>query len=573
MNAASAFALALPHDAVRAGPLSDIAAALGGPRENIESAFLQVGGRLAQCMGILGRISSVFEALPQDFESRELVEASAGLEALGHEAQRMAVSFAEERRTMASLLGAVGAARWPIEDLHRTVKMIGIVAVNARVVAASVDEMDGVEVFTTDIAALSNDAASAVNAFSNLYQRLVGDVQRADAQRGHFEAAHHDTLTGLAQRIGSQLGKVSERRREAAAGSAQTGQMSRQIAARVSAAVSALQVGDNTRQRVEHVEAALGLLDDLMQGRVLPELGEDFMLDLASRPALADRVCSLQSAQLAATVESFEREVAVAERAFHELAADTADIAVQSKKLYGNQADGEDAPLAALSAEVRLASALLRDCEAERKKLDLVAAEVGATVRSLLEHVEAVQAIEANMRLLSLNATVKCSQLGTRGKALNVIAQQLRELTGETVNSAEAAVGSLDKAAELARAVAAAADADSANQVGQLETEARRAVELLETVDKRLKNALSVLDEDGPQAARLLEEAASAFNGQAGIASAMAKINNRISGLCGEDADIIALDGSAATAVFGRLRKFYTMESERQLHDRLVGRD
>lgn len=565
----SAAAFALPHDDVSAGPFSDIAAALGGPRENIESAFLQVGSRLAQCMGILGRISSVFEALPRDFESSELLEASTGLEALGHEAQRMAASFAEERQTMASLLEAVGAARWPIEDLQRTVKMIGIVAVNARVVAAGVvDEMDGVEVFTTDIAALSNEAAAAVNAFSSLYQRLVGDVQRADAQRAHFEAAHHDTLTGLAQRIGGQLGRVGQTRQEAAAGSARTSQMSRQIAERVSAAVSALQVGDNTRQRVEHVEAALGLLDELMRGGTRPELGEDFALDETARPALADAVCRLQSAQLEATVDSFEREVAVAERAFRELAADTADIAVQSRRLYGNQAGGKDAPLAALSAEVRLASALLRDCEAERKKLDLVAAEVGTTVRSLLDHVEAVQAIEANMRLLSLNATVKCSQLGNRGRALNVIAQQLRELTGETVSSAEAAVGSLDRAADLARAVAAVADADTANQVGRLETEARRAVELLETVEHRLKSALSALDDDAPQAARLLEQAALAFKDQAKIASAMADIGARLFAFLGADAG--PLDDPAVATVLARLRKFYTMESERQLHDSIV---
>src|SRR5690606_3993006 len=112
--------------------------------------------------------------------------------------------------------------------------------------------------------------------------------------------------------------------------------------------------------------------------------------------------------------------------------------------------------IASLSAQLRTAVTILADFETERAKLETVATAVQATVKQLLGHVEAVQEIEANMRLVSLNAAVRCAQLGPRGASLTVIASQLRELTSETVVAAEAAMARLDESSRLAGSFGAA---------------------------------------------------------------------------------------------------------------------
>ena len=101
----------------------------------------------------------------------------------------------------------------PISDLRRAVKMMGIVAVNARVVAAGVvgDDHD-FDVFTTDIAQLANSATRTIEAFSGDYRQLTSEVRRAATQRAQFDSAHRDTLSRLAARLEQNLGDIVRRR-------------------------------------------------------------------------------------------------------------------------------------------------------------------------------------------------------------------------------------------------------------------------------------------------------------------------------------------------------------------------
>src|SRR5690606_39903034 len=137
------------------------------------------------------------------------------------------------------------------------------------------------------------------------------------------------------------------------------------------------------------------------------------------------------------------QEVEQAEADLSALAIDAGTIMARARDFGGDERSKSSA-IASLSAQLRTAVTILADFETERAKLETVATAVQATVKQLLGHVEAVQEIEANMRLVSLNAAVRCAQLGPRGASLTVIASQLRELTSETVVAAEAAMARLD---------------------------------------------------------------------------------------------------------------------------------
>ena len=256
--------------------IASIAADLGASRAELETTFVDVGDWLAQSATLLNRISTTFEALPQDLASPELSEATTRLDAVGRRAQELSASFAAEQEDIARLVAVVTAAANPISDLRRTIKMMGIVAVNARVVAASIggDEHD-FDVFTTDISQLLTGATGTIQAFSTVYAQLTGEVHKAAGQRAQFEAAHRDTLSGLAARLGTNLDEIVRRRTASAEGSAETGRVSRQITERIGSAVMAMQVGDSTRQRIEHVEMALADLAGLMDGGKARGIGID----------------------------------------------------------------------------------------------------------------------------------------------------------------------------------------------------------------------------------------------------------------------------------------------------------
>src|SRR5690606_10874621 len=187
----------------------------------------------------------------------------------------------------------------------------------------------------------------------------------------------------------------------------------------------------------------------------------------------------------------------------------------------------------------------------------------------LLGHVAAVQDIEANMRLVSLNAAVRCAQLGPRGASLTVIAMQLRELTSETVSAAEAAMARLDESSTLAAAFGAAAGADGAKSLGDLEQQASLAMDLLSGLDARLEAALARLNGDGPKVIGLLQAAARGLQGQSGLAEAMADTGMGIAALS-PDPLPQSLDADVAAIIEG-LRQTYTMEAERAVHAGLFG--
>ncbi|PXA99019.1 hypothetical protein DMC47_05405 [Nostoc sp. 3335mG] len=552
-----------PH----ASELSALSLAVAKPREAIETAFVSVGARLGEGASMLNRLTRLFEALPTALTGEEVTEASSQLRAVARKARELTEDFAKEKADLTRLTEVVAAANAPIGDLRRAVKMMGIVSVNARVTAAGiVGDSDDFEVFTTDIATLSDSARSTIHEFSQVYRQLTAEVEKAAGQRERFDAAHAHTLFELARNLDETLEALDRQRHAAVESSAETGRVSRQIVGRIGSAVMALQVGDSTRQRLEHVEAGLDTLADILAGRPI----DGASLDASGSGEALTAISLLEQEQLRQTATSFAEEVGEAEEALKALASDANTIMARSRNLYGDASSNEASALSVLSAQLRAATEILHDCETERSKLEAVAAAVQQTVSVLLGHVAAVQDIESNMRLVSLNAAVRCAQLGPRGASLTVIASQLRELTTETVVAAEAAMAQLDEASTLAGAFGAAAGGDNAGQIGRLEQQANHAMSLLTGLDERLTAAMESLNADGPRVIGLLEAAAEGIDGQVRLAEAMDDVALQIAALS-RDAMPDSLP-ALLVAVLEKLRKTYTMEAERQVHARLFGK-
>lgn len=552
MSALAPFAA--PGELDTADRLGRLADSLLAPRDAIDGAFVSVGGRLADCAAILAHLTQTFEELPAELESGELAEATERLAVVSRRAREISQVLAAEQVDLTRLVQVVAHAQHPIDELRRAVKMMNIVAVNARVVAAGIiAEMDDFEVFTTDIARLSDTAAQTIATFSRTYVALVGVVGVAAETRSRFEATHRDTLSVLAAELETSLTEVTRQRLDAIESSAVTGRMSREITERVAATVMALQVGDATRQRIEHVEAAL---------RELADVGTD--------RALVAPIAELQRRQLASTREALVEQMASGEQALRALARDAVAVLEHAREVYGENDDRS--ALSRLRDAVRDAVQVLRDCEAEREQLNKVAAAVADSVKVLLDHVEAVQDIEAKMRLVSLNAAVKCAQLGPRGRALDVISQQLRALTGETVNSAHEAVGRLSEAASLAEAFISSAGCE-AGRVGDLECEATAALVLLETVGDRMKKALTNLYRDGPIVAQHLDEAVEDLSHHGAISEALRDVEFTVASLAPSSpgARHMAPGNEALVGLLAMCRRRCTMDIERRIHDGFVG--
>ena len=540
--------------------IARLAQDLAGPRQEIDTAFVAVGARLTEGAALLNTLSKLFEALPEALQGSKVAEAMAHLGAVAERAEILSGTFGQEKADLARLVEVVGKANAPISDLRRAVKMMGIVSVNARVTAAGiVGDSDDFEVFTTDIATLSDSASRTIQEFAQVYRQLTNEVDRAASQRARFEATHADTLSHLAESLVETIAALERQRAAALDASAETGRVSRQIVGRIGSAVMSLQVGDATRQRIEHVETGLDALAAIVTGSDVSD---------ADRPGAIAALTILQQTQLSDIAAAFSQEVEQAGQDLNALASDAGTIMARSRDFHGD--DGaQTSAIAGLSAQLRAALTILKDFEAERAKLESVASAVQETVRILLEHVGAVQDIEANMRLVSLNAAVRCAQLGPRGASLTVIAMQLRELTTETVVAAEAAMNQLDQSSTLAGAFGAAAAGNGAGQISELEDQANLALDILGKLDQGIGMALARLNADGPKVIALLDTAARGLSGQAALAETLDDTAMAIAGLTSEPLSDVQ---QISLPILDELRKSYTMEAERMIHDRLFPR-
>jgi len=93
----------------------------------------------------------------------------------------------------------------------------------------------------------------------------------------------------------------------------------------------------------------------------------------------------------------------------------------------------------------------------------------------------------------------------------------------------------------------------------------------MESIETRIRTALVVLGQAAPTVANLLNGAISSFSGHPAIAEALADVEFKLTEL-GQNAVESALPGTELADTLASVRRTYTMESERRIHDTMWGR-
>ena len=542
-----------------AGRLAVVLHALTASREQIEGAFLDIGRHLIEGNALLGGITATFEALQSSGDG-------SGFAAFEERARRvlaMTGSAAGDARDLSPLLAQIAEIGRPVMALRSAVKSIGLVALGTSISASHLGKGHDFAAFTDDITHLAERSSKAILEFAEVYERLVITLKAAEAKRQAFEANQMRSLAGLTDRLQASLSSAVERRSQAEGANAEIRQLFGRIGEGVASIVMTLQIGDITRQRIEHIEEGLALLLDPVEVAAHAPGG--------NTAALVAAACRLQVAQGEQSSKDFDREADRVERLIRQVAADASSIVAESRRVHEQAVEASRSALAELTEEVRRACTLMRGYETARIELDEATVAVSTSVKDLLRCVAAVQNIKGGMHLVGINMALKCAWLGPEGHTLNVIAQELRELAGQTVSHANAAVVGLTEAARLAEAYASKADDHGREDIKALEDEVCRPANL-QNEDRRTTDALNTLMRDGSRVARLLETAAGRITMQKDISLAVHAAIKALEGIRHDVQGAHMATGAgdlheAEERVLAQLKSRYTMASERALHD------
>ncbi len=339
------------------------------------------------------------------------------------------------------------------------------------------------------------------------------------------------------------------------------------IRQRVGNAIVALQIGDATHQRLEHVGLGLRLL--LVETGTVASGESDSVRDDAVVPS----ICPVLSAQLSDAAEELDRDMRRVGTALDSLVEDARSLRELGILTYGSSGQSDVAFIRELEDQVRQASAILERFGATREETSQVFGSVSDATASLAQHLATVRSLEADIRIMGLNATLKCARVGSEGRALGVVAQELRAYANLFATEADALMGEVRGIASASGSLTQK-DRELDPIAGIAETMVA-ALSVFREVGAGLERTLRELDSDGGQVVHLLEEGLASLRAREEICAALGRATEGFADLMrshrGGQRGGCARLSDGAERIAAATEHSYTMERERLVHHRFFG--
>jgi hypothetical protein len=554
---------ALPDDTL-GGELRRLAGEVDGLSRPNEDQFLAVGRVLGASVDTLQGLEEDFAALTALLESPQ---AQTFADALGRAMERTAAVDTASSGIITGLERAeqaIGAATTPLTRLAMIITEVGALAVNAKIQAATIGR-EGLDftVFTREIGRLQGVASRSVQTamdHSHELGRLIAEARELEAN------ARDDETTAIAQariRLDDGIRAMVARRSGAGASMASIHRRARTIAAEISDCVARMQINDLTSQRLGHVRDALDLLSRMLIGGADEDIAWAGDMDALRKRALVAAVCRLQAQQLRRAARDFAADVTRLEAVIRALAGEVTAVAAETAAMFN--ADEGGSFVHELCSHADHAAGLLRAFAGSQERLRAMVTKVVAGLGNMADDIAAIHALDADMRVMGLNASFRCSRLGTAGRTLGVVAQELRSCSHRTEEVSQMVAAAMAGAGAATRDLASLLAASQDDATG-MATSMRESLAALTSMDEAIGEALDRLLGTWGSLARHLAGSADGITVHRGIEAAAERIASALdhaAALAGDgdaDADTVQLD------LRRLLEERYTMASERVIH-------
>jgi len=533
-----------------------------------DQEFLGIGDALGRAVGVFGRLAGNFADLAGQLHSHDAGSAAAALERAILGIQQ--ISVGEQNRT-GTLLVELDAGAAEVEkhlgQLARIIGEVGALAINGKIQAALVTTA-GVDfsVFTTEIGRLGQLAESSTKEAAGRITLVRSAVASALEAASSFERNEAKELETIRSRIETSLALLAERRRDAAAAADAVVARSQQISQRVANTVGELQINDNVSQRLDHIRTALRATEALASSTPMTEPGCEALSDIpdSRRIAVIGGICRLLSAQLGGGSADYHGEVEGLIRNLSALAADAAGIQAEAETTFGGVGGGLF--ITEIERDVRRATELLATYGAGRDRTRLVVKAVSESFRAMAGDLAAIRSIDADMRIMGLNATLKCGRLGNEGRALGVVSHELRASSKRTEDCTHGIAALLENALALSEALAAAAADDKDHEAALPMEVMAGSLAALSHLGESMSNALAELRHETSGVSSALSEVAVGIQIHRRFKAIAEDGIVRLTALAdtlGGEADV---DDAAHEDIVALMAPRYTMDRERLIH-------
>ena len=540
----------------------------------IEGEFVQVGQPLYEAIQSLTRLSATFEQMALDLEQAAVARATVELEQIAEQAQVAARTLVSEREVLGRLVAAVDKVREHTARMRKSVEAIGLISTYVKISAAQVtsDESSFRE-FTDELGRLRAAASAAVECFADEGDRLAALLTAASARAEEADTRQDGALTSLRDGLAQSLRAVAQQREQAVLTAGQIEVRSSQIRSGIEAVITSLQVGDMLRQRVEHVVHALGAVAQISGPVCSDELSDAGrpLLDAEGQSTVASLACRLQARQLEQSAESLETDLRQVISSLALLAGEATEIQRLGSALYSDTAREGASFLSAIGDDLGKMTILLKSCEAARVEVDRAIEAAVGILGMLNGQFESIRSIEVGVRIAALNATLRSDRLGASGKALAVLAHELRMHGNMIVTYAGDIMGGLAEITAAAEQLAKSRAMGGQATLASLEESIAALIATLGNAGAHVDRHLASLETDAALAARQVEHATNQVGSLDRIQATLRTIAADLATISAIQPLHQACVPDAGLILHSMLFGLYTMESERVAHREILG--
>lgn len=565
-----------PSPGPDAGLLRSLKAELREASAPIESTFLSVGESLSRTLNHMTAIGDRFHTLSVLIDNEDGVEASRRLGGVRKVTDGLAGNLGQTLRDLTELETAGTEMAALLATLSQIIGEITALAINAKVQSVQIrSTTDDFSVFNREIDRLHRLAEAATTQAVGRLTSLRGAIAAARDGADTFQRENRVRLDDVGRRLQGSLDRLAAYRNAAQLATQRFVVRVGEIGQRIARCISDLQVGDLTCQRLAHIDAALDVLALLAEPRPAPAmpagLGWLADLDRQRRTDLSAAICSLQIRQYQEASADFGGQMASLKANLQALIQDAEAIAWEAVDLFGSSRgdpalakdkEGKRSILHEVATDVDRALDLLHHY---RRSDDLVrerVMEVSEGFAAMSRDVVAIRSIDTDMRLMGLNTTLKCARLGMAGRALGVVAQELRACSRRTEDVSRAIGEAIRSATGCAEALDRRSGSDHGAAV-DLADEMKSSMDCLNRLHADQMRSLSVLTGDCAEATKVL----SATVDRLAIERRLAGFVERFAERVAPHATAGEVDAPENAADLHRLfADLYTADRERKTH-------
>jgi hypothetical protein len=332
---------------------------------------------------------------------------------------------------MIEILSRLNAARLPLQNLAKIRYLLQTVSLQAKIESGRITStLVDLSNFPSEINILANEIQQHVDRILDDSIGLSEVLQSGVRELRTYQQQESLPVAELIQRTKNVLGPVIARTEALRAAARDIDDQYASFHRSTDSVVMSLQSEDIARQRVEHVQEVIR--------RVAASLDSG-----ASMESCAG-VLALQRSQLLSTRDLLAESIHKIHQGLESLGPRIQELVSRTAILAKQADEGGNAFATVIENELESVSNVFEQCSSSTNTVVSIVNSVLPSVEEMTSGAFALEEIKTSIRLISLNATIKTTQLGAEGIGMGVIASELQSITRESECDTRVVLDQLD---------------------------------------------------------------------------------------------------------------------------------